>query len=127
MRNAFSDEKAIMVIAPDQDTKLSPDAQEAKIAVCITALPVRSGSAQSDGAQLQKLYENMMTVIDDSGMAQHSETGQYAGVEVTTRKNVTTLTMFASDPETIEHVLISGIEKLHAQKVHTAFEGYRRL
>lgn len=130
MRGAFTDEKVIMVIAPDDNTKISPEAHEAKITVCITALPIKNGSAQIDSAQLKQLHEHLTLALDDSGLTQHADTsnadGKYAGVEATTRKGVTTVTMYASDPETLEHILADGLQRMHVHKVDTAFDSYPR-
>lgn len=131
MRGAFSEERVITVFTPDEHTKLSPDAQEANIAVSITALPIKKGSAHSDGEQLQQLHEHMMQALDDSGLAQHVDAsmghnGKYAGIEVTSRRGVTTLTMYASDPETIEQLLTAGMDRMRKEKIDDAFRTFRR-
>ncbi len=126
MRGAFTDEKVIMIIAPDENTKLSPDAHEAKIAVCFTVRPIKNGSAHFDVEQLKHLQEHLLLAIENSGLVQHPDAEKYAGAEATTRKGVTAIILYASDSETLERILEDGLGRMQHQKIKTAFENYHR-
>ncbi len=126
LRGTFYDDKSLSVMPLTGGIKCSPDAEEAKVSVAFSVMPLRREAADNDRQQLASLQEHLMLAVDESGLPPHSESGKYVGVEGTLRRGIPVVVMYSSDPDTLEQVLHDGLARMQKDKVDQAFKTYRR-